>query len=1824
MAAPPTLVQDGGSAEDPFLSASTNGNGHHAPHRYASYDNQLSSLYNTNSPSHAKRALEAHLKDTERRIQDASRLGQTLLKQRKDLSERLKDVELEQDDNEVGPELQKKLAELEREFTQVGKESARAFLPKGRVVSQDLCVPGSPPVVAGDIRPSPSKVSAPSRRQRNQPANRVHDIEFATEISTSLLAQVRQLQAVLAEKDDALKATTAEKSQLETEAANLMHRLKVLDESEQKYKEENWNLETQLQEIQSTLKALTDKEQRLNHILKTTQSEKDAAQRELDELKHAHGKLSEDHEIIKRQQDAELHTLRRDVANHEVQKTALNKRIEEITMQNQELAKAVAYRWNHGLQTSEREHDPNEEFPFPERVSPDHSPGPSPNKTPARHGMLETETLKSSLTHAHRMIQNLRNNIHREKTEKFELKRMLQDARDEVETLRSAGVGAINKKRRSEPEVKYRKPSRPDRLGASRTSTHEIIMDDEWEDQSEISPSRLPALRQSNNSFNSSRTTHRATFADYESTDAFDTANEHGATDSFETADELAGTTTESEAFQTGMETIGADSSEELTETEDTVRVRDLRTSRPSIFATSHVGDRRSYLSTASTDEESDAVNTPIQHQHPKLRLKNIRGRALGRNSELFAQDTVPNSPNSVESGPSRSHVGPQSLSAELEGLSDEDDEDDDDGATTVGTPTRSNLRSVPTSLEGSPERIVSTDTVRGADRTKPQMIDSGMMTEPWEPKPQSVVATAASAVSSAVAGVAGYTLGKSTSHEQENKEVIDSSFPQENKKVIKSSSPQESKEVIESSSPQENKEVIKPSSPQENKEVIETSSSQENKEVTEPSSSQENKEVIKPSFQQENKEAIKSSSQQENNEVAKSSPQPDNEIRAPQQLEVVRHADGSDVHGKSTAAADAAASKKDAISRANMGTPRAPLQKLTELVTQHTQPVAPASEKIPKWRPLDISTATMANLQPTPMARIANKEAAPLAISGTTTVETKPVFPRSRDVSPFTILTSTVAETEPVAPLRRKAASLAITGTTTVETKPVSPRSREVSPFTILTSIAAETKPIAPPEEPRREITSFATTVETEPIVPILPPIPAVTPPAVSSFATVSIEPIEPTMPKRPRAVDSFAMSSIVSQHLEPIEPVEDKALSGTLSKSSSLYTDSGFSPEIDEKATPEAGGAMVGTPFFESHPLAPPAASEFTPQKSDTRQRSPEGRLFASKSGNSAAPTMVHADENVEAPPADRPQSRSRKPFAEMANNVASGQRSASEKPPLTRSTTAEQGTQTMVSSEEIDDMVRNKAPVTSYRPSSSGSTRSKGASLAPPLPNDRHLKIAAAGGKTPVPIIASSGASATGQSASSGSMGPPAVPAFPYKSVNANTGTLARTRTPSVGRASQRGRGHHTGPRAPRVSNASTRPGTLEPPSPGRTRRSSVSSFASELEDRFNIDRANIYPDDLPLTTDPRMIQAITQTMIGEYLWKYTRKTGRSSEISTTRHRRFFWIHPYTRTLYWSETDPSAAGAKQMKAKSVAIEDVRVIVDENPFPPGLHSKSIVVMTPGREVVFTAPTAARHETWFNALSYLLLRTGSQREEDVNDQVGELTREDVDEFNPQPPRSFSRTTQRTKVSMSSYNSRATHGSGVSPHRTLPQQWTGEVPTLSQRRGSYGRNGSYTPDPADSVSGRFASIFKSPGSLRESFSSGRRSKSALSMRRPDDAIYEASVVEEYDSAEELRQAVERNAKDSSGMENVRACCNGEYFREGVYASWSTDMNSVTGKHDVGSLSRAGGRQAAAMMSRGPQSHSHPQHHHHHHHPLTTTNTATSRPMSSASRSRRGE
>lgn len=124
----------------------------------------------------------------------------------------------------------------------------------------------------------------------------------------------------------------------------------------------------------------------------------------------------------------------------------------------------------------------------------------------------------------------------------------------------------------------------------------------------------------------------------------------------------------------------------------------------------------------------------------------------------------------------------------------------------------------------------------------------------------------------------------------------------------------------------------------------------------------------------------------------------------------------------------------------------------------------------------------------------------------------------------------------------------------------------------------------------------------------------------------------------------------------------------------------------------------------------------------------------------------------------------------------------------------------------------------------------------------------------------------------------------------------------------------------------------------------------------------------------TTDPAIIHAITQTMIGEFLYKYTRRTLGKGH-GQGRHKRFFWVHPYTKTLYWSSADPGSSNVSESSAKSAYIDGVRSVLDPNPMPPGLYQYSVIVSTPQREMKFTAPTKERHDIWLNALQYLLSR---------------------------------------------------------------------------------------------------------------------------------------------------------------------------------------------------------------------------------------------------------
>lgn len=121
-------------------------------------------------------------------------------------------------------------------------------------------------------------------------------------------------------------------------------------------------------------------------------------------------------------------------------------------------------------------------------------------------------------------------------------------------------------------------------------------------------------------------------------------------------------------------------------------------------------------------------------------------------------------------------------------------------------------------------------------------------------------------------------------------------------------------------------------------------------------------------------------------------------------------------------------------------------------------------------------------------------------------------------------------------------------------------------------------------------------------------------------------------------------------------------------------------------------------------------------------------------------------------------------------------------------------------------------------------------------------------------------------------------------------------------------------------------STRKSRQQPSQSSNRSASDVSSRRLSMASEATSDGGYDAPDGPPPlmgratgdSTDPEVIHAITQTMIGEFLYKYTRRNF-SKELSDNRHRRFFWLHPYTRTLYWSASDPGASTTSHAYSKS-----------------------------------------------------------------------------------------------------------------------------------------------------------------------------------------------------------------------------------------------------------------------------------------------------------------
>ncbi|KAH6674382.1 hypothetical protein B0J14DRAFT_480272 [Halenospora varia] len=131
---------------------------------------------------------------------------------------------------------------------------------------------------------------------------------------------------------------------------------------------------------------------------------------------------------------------------------------------------------------------------------------------------------------------------------------------------------------------------------------------------------------------------------------------------------------------------------------------------------------------------------------------------------------------------------------------------------------------------------------------------------------------------------------------------------------------------------------------------------------------------------------------------------------------------------------------------------------------------------------------------------------------------------------------------------------------------------------------------------------------------------------------------------------------------------------------------------------------------------------------------------------------------------------------------------------------------------------------------------------------------------------------------------------------------------------------------------------------------------------------------------------VVDAIAQTMVGEWMFKYVRRrksfgvaesNGMDGDgVNGVRHKRWVWLAPYERAVMWSSKQPTSGSALMGKTgRKLTIQSVLDVKDDNPPPKGavgVFNRSILILTPARALKFTAVSAERHYIWLTALSFL------------------------------------------------------------------------------------------------------------------------------------------------------------------------------------------------------------------------------------------------------------
>ncbi|ODV89811.1 hypothetical protein CANCADRAFT_144281 [Tortispora caseinolytica NRRL Y-17796] len=309
------------------------------------------------------------------------------------------------------------------------------------------------------------------------------DAAFLAELAQQLLEENKDLQELTNQKGSEIEALKEKERKLRDRLAESDIMIKQVSTRESDLADQQWAMELKVQELQQEKHSLS---QELARLRKENQSIQTSIDTQIDAFEEYRTK----EELAKEQQEKRISNLAAELLH-------ISESRDRILTDNESLSNVIS-QLEHDLESSKSEISQLKNKllePIPEsdqdsdesdrQITPIHSPQMSPIKgTPAKNHTLESETLKTSLSHAHKLISHLKAALHKEKLEKIALKASLESGNDNSgQNLRKSTHSQASQK------GSQHYAQRPQ---GSATVNELIIPDPEWENYDEYEPALAP------------------------------------------------------------------------------------------------------------------------------------------------------------------------------------------------------------------------------------------------------------------------------------------------------------------------------------------------------------------------------------------------------------------------------------------------------------------------------------------------------------------------------------------------------------------------------------------------------------------------------------------------------------------------------------------------------------------------------------------------------------------------------------------------------------------------------------------------------------------------------------------------------------------------------------------------------------------------------------------------------------------------------------------------------------------------------------------------------------------------------------------------------------------------------------------------------------------------------------------------------------------------------------------------------------------------------------------------------------------------------------